>query len=178
MYRAVLFGHAYLRWFVLLVALVVLVRTFLGWRGRREWLPADEKLHVALVAGVDLQFLLGLILYVLSPITRAFLSDAGTAMKDPILRFFGVEHLVGMLIAVTLFHIGRAVSKKAAGAARHKKVFTFTLAAAVVAFLAIPWPSRPYGRPLFRGFASAEVTAPAVPEGIELSRTFEVRPVS
>lgn len=178
MYRFVLFGHAYLRWFVLLAAVLVLVRSFTGWRSRREWEPGDEKLHFALIAGVDLQLLLGLILYFISPITRGFMSDAGTAMKDPLLRFFAMEHLVGMLIAVALFHVGRAVSKKAVGPARHKKVFTFTLIGAIVALLAIPWPGMKYGRPLFRGFSSAAATAPPAPAGVELSRTFEARPVS
>lgn len=178
MYRFVLFGHAYLRWFVLLAAVLVLFRSFTGWRSQRQWEAGDEKLHVALITGVDLQLLLGLILYFISPITRGFLSDPGTAMKDPLLRFFAMEHLIGMLIAVALFHVGRAVSKKAAGAARHKKVFTFTLIAAIVALLSIPWPGLKYGRPLFRGFASAAATAPPAPAGAELSRTFEVRPLS
>jgi hypothetical protein len=156
MYRLILFSHAYLRWVVLLLALVVVVRSFVGWRGKRPWVKADNALHASLVGFVDLQLLLGLILYFfLSPLTKAFLSSTSEAMKSPLLRFFGMEHAFGMLIAVALFHAGRAMSKKKEGAARHRQVFTMTLIALVVTFLAIPWPGMKYGRPLLRGVESA-----------------------
>jgi len=157
MYRMILFGHSYLRWFVLLLALYVCLRSFLAWRRGGEWGRTDEKLSVALVSLVDLQLLVGLALYFfLSPLTRAFMGNVGEAMKDPLVRFFGMEHLVGMVIAVALFHVGRAKAKRAEGGARkHKLAWSFTLAALLVAAIAIPWPGLKYGRPLLRGMDAA-----------------------
>ncbi len=165
MYRMMLFGHSYLRWIVILLALYVLVRSFLAWRRAGEWGRGDEKLSVALVGLVDVQLLIGLALYFfLSPLSKAFLGDAGAAMKDPLLRFFGMEHLFGMLIAVALFHVGRAKAKRAESAARkHKLTWGFVLAALLVAAIAIPWPGMKYGRPLLRGMEAAPVESPAEP---------------
>lgn len=165
MYRMILFTHSYLRWIVLLLALLVCARSFAAWLRRAPWRPTDKSLHVALVSSVDLQLLLGLVLYFfLSPLTHAFFGDAGGAMKDPLLRFFGMEHLFGMLIALVLFHVGRAKSKKAeTDALRHRHAWTFTLLALLVTFLAIPWPGLKYGRPLLRGLESAPAETVAEP---------------
>jgi hypothetical protein len=85
MYRMMLFGHSYLRWIVILLALYVCVRSFLAWRRGAGWGRTCEKLSVALVGLVDLQFLIGLVLYFfLSPLSKAFLAGGGGAMKDPL----------------------------------------------------------------------------------------------
>ena len=123
----------------------------------RDWTRRDERLHVALVASVDTQFLLGVwLLLIASPISAAFFVDMGVGMRQPLLRFFGLEHPLGMLIAVALVHIGRSRSKKAAGGPqRHKRVWTWTLAAALAMAASIPWPFMHSGRPLLRQLAAA-----------------------
>jgi hypothetical protein len=154
-YGLVLFIHSYLRWAVLGLCLVVIVRAFAGWMRSREWQALDERLHVALVASVDLQFLIGLILYVfLSPIVQAFFMAPGPAMKDATLRFFGMEHIATMLIATALIHISRARSKKASTARlRQRRVWTLTLAGLLLMLISVPWPFLDIGRPWFRAFA-------------------------
>src|SRR5262245_15321920 len=98
-YALVLLIHSYLRWAVLLAVVALFVRTLLGWQKARAWQPADERLHSASVGLVDLQFLLGLVLYLLlSPISKAFFADMKYGMKDSSLRFFGLEHVFGMLV--------------------------------------------------------------------------------
>lgn len=152
MYGVVLLVHSYLRWVLVILALLVIARAFVGWRRGTPWQPLDERYHVALTGVVDLQFLIGLILYGLfSPFTGIFFADPGGAMKEPVVRFFAVEHTTAMLIAVALIHIGRTRSKRATGPARHRTVLIFTLVALVIMFLSIPWPNMLYGRPLFRG---------------------------
>ncbi|HYH40538.1 MAG TPA: hypothetical protein VD867_01025 [Burkholderiales bacterium] len=101
---------------------------------------------------LDIQMLLGLLLYlVLSPFTRQAMSDMGTAMKVSALRFFVVEHLFGMLVAVALTHIGIAKIRRASGdARRHRTALIFFSLALLAIFASIPWPGMPAGRPLFR----------------------------
>jgi hypothetical protein len=73
-------------------------------------------------------------------------------MRDPVLRFFVVEHLFGMIVAVALAHVGRARAKKASDAVvRHRTVLVFVGLAMVAILLSIPWPGTPGGRELFRG---------------------------
>lgn len=154
-YNLALIGHSYVRWIVLLLALLVFVRALSGWWSGRVWTSLDEQIHVAFVGSVDLQFLLGLLLYLwLSPLPRGFYDGLPGSMKEPILRFYGMEHAIGMFVAVGLVHIGRKHSQKAPlVAVRHRRVFLWTLVAAIIFFVSIPWPDLVYGRPLFRALS-------------------------
>ena len=152
LYTIPLIAHSYLRWAVLALALIVIARSIPAFLRGREWTKGDERLHQAFVGVVDLQFTLGVWMYlVTSPVSHAFFADFGAGVKQPVLRFFGLEHPLGMLIAVALVHIGRTRSKRAAdGKLRHRRVWTFTLAALVMMAASIPWPILDAGRPLFR----------------------------
>ena len=150
MYSATLVLHSLLRWVVLAAGLAAAGRGIAGWSGK-PWTAPDNRAGLAFVTALDLQFLLGLLLYVvLSPTVSAGFSNVGAAMKDPALRFFLVEHAAGMIVAIVLAHIGRARTKKAAtDGARHRSAAVFFGLALVVILLSIPWPFMPAGRPLW-----------------------------
>jgi hypothetical protein len=151
-YPHLLITHSWVRWAVLVLLVTVVVR---AWRGRRArnavWSPVDERCHAALVGVADLQMLLGLVLYAVSPFARAFLADPIANQKVRILRFFGEEHIVAMVVAIALLHVGRTRSQRVADVTqRHRRVFAWTLAALILVLLSIPWPYFPIERPLFR----------------------------
>jgi hypothetical protein len=154
MYPLMLVVHSLLRWVVLAAGLVAFGRALAGMRGRRAWTAGDDRAGQLFVGTLDLQFLIGIALYlVFSPITRAAFQDFGGAMGSPILRFWAVEHLFGMVIAVVLAHVGRVrVRKTTDPVRRHKLTAIFFGLALVAIFATIPWPGMPAGRPLFRGF--------------------------
>lgn len=154
MYPLMLVVHSLLRWLVLAAGLVAFGRALAGMRGHRAWTTADDRAGQLFVGTLDLQFLIGLVLYFgLSPITRAAFQDFGGAMGNSMLRFWAVEHILGMLIAVALAHVGRVRVRKTTDAVRRHKVAAIFFGLALVAILAtIPWPGMPAGRPLFRGF--------------------------
>src|SRR5690606_42004172 len=69
---SILFLHSWMRWVVLAAAVIVVLRALRGWLASQPWGPTDDKAGRIFTGVLDLQFLLGLILYaVLSPITRA-----------------------------------------------------------------------------------------------------------
>jgi hypothetical protein len=152
LYIVALFAHSYLRWAVLLATVAVAMRAWLGWRRARAWAALDERLHRTLVALTDLQFTIGVVLYLfLSPHAQAFFADPAGALEVAPLRFFGLEHPVMMVLAVALVHVGRIRSKRAASAAlRHRRVFTTTLFVLLILCASIPWPGLDVGRPLLR----------------------------
>jgi Na+-driven multidrug efflux pump len=153
-YAVTLLVHSYLRWIVLALVVIVFGKALVS----RVRSAGDDKLHRALIGVVDLQFLLGLALYVfLSPITSAFFSAPGAAMKEPTLRFWGIEHIIGMVLAVALLHIGRARKPPT------RRRVLITVGLALVCMLgSVPWPSLPWGRPLFREVVTrTESVAPA-----------------
>jgi hypothetical protein len=64
-------------------------------------------------------------------------------MKDSVARFYAVEHMTGMLIAIILITIGRGVSKKdIPDGVKHKRTFWFFLVALVIILASVPWPFR------------------------------------
>jgi hypothetical protein len=153
MYTALLTVHSYLRWVVLILALLVLARAVAGVSQRRPWAPADDAAAKWFGMSLDTQMLIGLILYFfLSPFTMSAWNDIGAAMRDATTRFVVIEHQFGMIIAVALTHIGRSRIRKAADPARrHRLALIFFGLAFVVMVASIPWPGRPGGRELFRG---------------------------
>ena len=151
-YSLALFVHSYLRYLVLAAGLVVIVRSARGVAGRTPFTAADGRAQVAFLAVLDLQLTLGLVLYAgLSPITRAFFADPKAGMHDHTLRFFGVEHLIAMVLAVAAAHVARARSKRApTDELKHRRALVPMVLWLLLVLVAIPWPGLPYGRALFR----------------------------
>lgn len=153
MYTTVLLLHSWLRWPVLLFGLLAIVRAVAGGAARRPWLRLDDRIGLLFIISLDLQVLLGLVLYfVLSPITQTALDDFGRAMQVSALRYWAVEHVFGMVVGAFLAHRGRARVRAISDAGRKHKVAAVFFVLAMVAILAsIPWPGLPNARPLFRG---------------------------
>jgi hypothetical protein len=152
MYSSALWLHSWLRWAVLLTGLVVWFRAIGGKTARRPWTPQDELWGLLLTISVDLQLVVGLVLYFfISPITRLGLRNFAAAMQINVARFFTIEHVIGMVIGIALVHIARVKIRKAADADRkHRLALVLYGIALVVMILLIPWPGLPAARPLFR----------------------------
>jgi hypothetical protein len=151
MYSAFLLIHSLLRWLVVIAGLVVIARAIGGLTGRRDWKPGDAAGVRWFSISLDVQFLIGLLLYVwLSPFIRDAWADMGATMRNAPLRFFAVEHVTGMLIGLALAHVGKSKIAKAADAAHKHKLAVIFFSLAIL--LSIPWPGTPGGRPLLRGF--------------------------
>jgi hypothetical protein len=151
LYAVVLTVHSWLRWAVLLIGLIAFVRAAAGASRGSAWTAADDRTGFWFVTILDLQMLLGLVLYVfLSPFTHAAFADFGAAMKNSGLRFWAVEHITGMIIGLVLVHVGRVRARKTDSVRRHRVVaICFGLALVAIA-VSIPWPGTPAGRPLLR----------------------------
>lgn len=152
MYQSLLYVHSWLRWAVLLMAAATVILAALGLSGRRSWSGQPARASRLFTIFLDVQTLVGLLLYAgISPITRTAFQNMGAAMRDATLRFYAVEHLVGMLAAVVLAHIGAVRIRRATSdAAKHRTALIFVGLATVLLLVMIPWPGRPSGRPLFR----------------------------
>ena len=151
MYSVVLTLHSWIRWIALVAAVGV---TLAAIRGKVDGARsiADRWGLVAMMT-LDLQMLLGLMLYFgLSPNMREILNHFGESMKRADTRFYAVEHIATMLIAIVLAHVGRVLARKAPtpAAKRTRLLVTFGLATLLI-LVGMPWPGRPGGRDLFHG---------------------------
>jgi membrane protein DedA with SNARE-associated domain len=145
--------HSLLRWIVILACLWALLRVWSGFFGRSDWTRKDQMAGLIFTSLLNLQLVLGVILYGISPITRSAMMNFAAAMKDSMLRFYAVEHLAGMLLAVVIAQVGYSTSKRA-GTDR-EKFLRAAIAYSIAALLilgSIPWPFMKYGRPLFPSF--------------------------
>jgi uncharacterized membrane protein len=150
-YASILTIHSWLRWVVILTGLVAFARAASGASGRKPWTPSDDRAGFWFVMTLDAQVLLGLIMYIfLSPITHEAFTNFAAAMKDSARRFWAVEHILGMIVALALAHIGRVRSRRTDSLRRHRVVAIFFGLALVVMLASSPWPGMPAGRPLLR----------------------------
>jgi hypothetical protein len=136
--------HSILRYFILLFAFIVVVQSLMGMVGKKKFKAINKQSALVLLIFCDLQLVLGLLLYYLTGMANFFSSP--DVMKDPVKRFWAVEHGVGMIVAIILVHAGYSVTKKLMDDDRKfKRLFWCVLAALVIILATIPWQGRPAG---------------------------------
>lgn len=150
MFTGMLHLHSVLRWIILIVALWAIIKMASGMNGRKSFTASDKRPALFYLIVMDLQLLVGLYLYFVGEWGVKSISRAGfgEVMKTAITRFFAVEHLVGMLIALILVHIGYSATKKKDISDKKKfsKAFWCFLIAFIAILISIPWPFRELGR--------------------------------
>ncbi|BAJ62296.1 hypothetical protein [Anaerolinea thermophila] len=154
MYAFLLPLHNILRWLLLIAALFAVGRALWGWLARKPWQALDDRAGLIFTTVMDLQVLVGLLLYVaFSPLTQTAFQNFGGAMGNATMRFFAIEHILIMVIALVLAHIGRAQARKASEAlSKHRRAAIWFGIALLLVLLAIPWPFSGVPRPLWRWF--------------------------
>lgn len=141
LYSITLTVHSVLRWLIVLSALLAIIRAVNGLSFKRGWTQMDNRVGLWFTIFMDLQLLLGLLLYFfLSPTMKIALQNFGGAMGDATLRFFAVEHAFMMLIAVIVAHVGRSMIRKAdKDRAKHRRTLIWFGLAILLVLVAIPW---------------------------------------
>lgn len=136
--------HSFLRYVVLILGLIAIFKAITGFSGSKSYGSSDEKISKFFVLVTHLQILLGLIIYfTFSPWFDMLLSNGMSVMKDPVTRFWTIEHLLTMLIAAIIITIGRAKSKRASDdVKKHKTMAIYYTIGFILILSAIPWPFR------------------------------------
>jgi len=122
--------HSGFRYIVLVLLLLAIIAAWAGWLGKKPYSEGQRKLNLFTLISAHTQLLIGLVLYFLSP----FVQFNSQTMKDDTTRYWTVEHLTAMIIAIALITIGHSKSKKAAlPEGKHKAIAIFyTLALAII----------------------------------------------
>ena len=99
--------HNFLRWVILFFLLIALIQSLAKKPGLR-------KTSLWLLIASHITLLIGLYQYFTSAVGYKLIQANGFAavMKDGIMRFWAVEHISGMLIAIILITIARGKSKR------------------------------------------------------------------
>lgn len=145
--------HSMLRWFVLLLLMVAIVKSLSGMVAHKAFTASDKRIGLLLLMVAHTTALIGIYQWVIGSWGLKNIQHLGmsTVMKDAGLRFWAVEHIAGMLIAVVLITMGKRVGKLSiADLSKHKRSFWFYTVALVIILACIPWPFREgVGRALF-----------------------------
>ncbi|MCB1190004.1 MAG: hypothetical protein H7A23_12725 [Leptospiraceae bacterium] len=141
MHTIILSLHNVFRWVCLAIIAYVVFKSFTGWMSNREWSNKDEKMLLIGTIAVDVQFLLGLILYFfLSPITKINFKEFKTIVTDPTLRFFVLEHSFTMFLVTVFIHLAKIMyKKKKIIYARYRTIFFYYSLSLVAILIGIPW---------------------------------------
>jgi ammonia channel protein AmtB len=148
-------AHNFLRWVVLILALLTIIKSYKGMSSKKAFTAADKKMPLFFMISMDIQLLLGLALYFTGDLGLKIIQNLGLreVAKDANSRFFAIEHTIGMLLAIVFAHVAYVFAKKQMDdTAKFKKIFIFSLLSFVVMLASIPWPFREaIARPLFPG---------------------------
>jgi hypothetical protein len=121
--------------------LVAIVQAFNGMTRRGDYGQKHNRWSLITLIAFHLQLVLGLVLY----FAKGWYTRLGE-MSDSTIRFWSVEHLVAMILAIALVTLGRIRSKKASsGPVKHRRQFWFFLIALLIVLANVPWPFREPG---------------------------------
>lgn len=154
MYNILLSLHNFLRWIILLLLIINIVRhvTYVN----KPFTTADKKLGLWLMTFAHIQLLIGLYQWFAGAWGFQNIKNSGmqTVMHDNTYRFFAIEHSTGMIIAIILITVAYGVFRKSIpDNKKHIRSLVFYILALIIILACIPWTSREgIGRPLWRGF--------------------------
>ena len=135
--------HNFMRWVILFFLLLALVQAF----GKN---PSLKKTSLWLLIASHVTLLIGLFQYFTGAFGYKLIQANGFAavMKDSALRFWAVEHITGMLIAIILITIARGKAKTGG----YNATSWLYLVALLIILAVVPWPFREgIARPWFPG---------------------------
>jgi hypothetical protein len=142
MYTGLQHLHSYLSYLVLLGLLISLVSALARWFGNKPFTDKNRKTGLLGLIPAHLQWVIGVILYFVSPLGIA--SASGAAMKDSISRLYMLEHPLTMIIAVVLITVGYARAKRLKDdQKRFKSIAIFYGLALILILSRIPWHAWP-----------------------------------
>ena len=151
-YAIFLYLHSWLRWAVVILGVLAIAGAYLGWFNKRPYSKGNNGISAAFMGMLHLQLVLGLVLYfAFSPLgLQAFQSmEVGEVMSSSAVRYYAVEHIFTMIVAVVIAQIGRSKSKRQSDSVkRFKQEAIFYTIAFLLIMIRIPWSE---AERMFRG---------------------------
>jgi cytochrome c biogenesis factor len=140
--------HNLLRWIVMLGGVWALITAVRGLAVRAQWTASERRAGAIFAGSLHLQIVVGLLLYLVSPLIRGGFSDFAAAMGDRATRFFLMEHMVIMILAAVAAQVGLSTARRASDdrSSFVRATVGYALAWALLLY-GIPWwrPLLPWG---------------------------------
>lgn len=152
MYQTLLFYHSIIRWFVLISLIYAIYSAYKGLKSKTTFSKSDNAIRHWTATIAHIQLVIGIILYSQSPVIKYYWPHFKETIQNIELTFFGLIHIILMLISIIVITIGSALSKrKNTDSEKFKTILIYFSIALLIIFIAIPWPFSPLvNRPYFR----------------------------
>ncbi|OAB31561.1 MULTISPECIES: hypothetical protein [Flavobacterium] len=130
-------GWAYL---ALLVLVVAVVNSLIGMFSKKEFFSKDRKIALFALIAIHIQFLVGIILYFVSPNGLNMIKAVGMGGLTTESRLLALEHPLINVIAIVLITIGWSKHKKLMTSESKFKTFSIFYGLGLLLILSrIPW---------------------------------------
>ncbi|WP_310994343.1 hypothetical protein [Aequorivita marina] len=136
------FIHSYWAYLVLLIVVLATLNALAGFFSKREYGAKDFRISLFALIVVHIQFLIGLILYFVSPLGLQNITNngMGVVMKDSTFRLYAVEHPFVMILTAIFITIGYSKHKKKLLSNKKFKTLSIFYTIALILMLSrIPW---------------------------------------
>lgn len=129
-------------------------QAYIGFTQNKTFSKSDNSLRHWTATIAHIQLIIGIILYIKSPITKYFWSNFSEAIHDTDTAFFGFVHILLMIVSVVLLTVGSALAKrKRTDKEKYKTMLSWFSITLLIILIAIPWPFSPFpNRPYLRTF--------------------------
>jgi uncharacterized membrane protein (UPF0182 family) len=147
--------HNLLRWIILILLVVSVVKSYMGWKSGKAFSAGDRKIWLFTMIAAHVTLLIGLYQWLAGRygLLTHQRPEGVSMMKDGYYRFFQFEHPLTMIVAILLITMGYGVAKKQlSDSDKYRKAFQLFLLALILILLRTPWPFMDtVGRGLFPG---------------------------
>lgn len=148
----ILIVHSYYRWIVLVMMLLQAYWIISRYKQEKKFSKIDFKILFVFTTIFNIQLVIGWLLYLNSTLALSFWNDIATNVKHRQIRFFGLEHMSMMTLAIILANIQTyrsyyRINKKEV----FKSLFKTYIWIYFIILSSIPWSFSPLtSRPNFR----------------------------
>ncbi len=109
-------AHSGWRYLVIILLLVAFINALMGYVGKKPYTEGNRKLNVFTLISAHIQLVLGLLIYFMG---NWFKGDSSIAIQ----RYWKMEHIAMMVLAIVLITVGNARSKRVDSALlKHRSV--------------------------------------------------------
>jgi hypothetical protein len=138
MYTGLKHLHSYFAYLLLAALVFSIVYTIIQFVGKKSFTEKVRKVALIGFIATHLQLLIGLILYLISPVGLSNFS--GEAMSESLSRLYILEHPLMMLLGIVLVTVGYIKAKKPGDDARRFRTVIIYYGLGLIFMLSrIPW---------------------------------------
>lgn len=133
--------HSSFRYLVLLFVILTIVDSLIGMTSGKSYSKSSKLFALMGLVFSHIQLLVGLALYFIGDKGLKIITSVDSFMSIASARFFAVEHISMMIIAIALITVGYSKIKRLEESARkYKTQLIFYSIGLVLIFAMIPWP--------------------------------------